>query len=83
MSTFPLIATLLRIFITLPVTTATSEHSFSSLKLLKTYLRASMNEDRLNGLAHLYINSDIPLNTEFVNEVIDEFGKKNRRLRFV
>ena len=39
-----------------------------------------MGEDRLNGLAHMYINRDISLNYE---TVIDEFGKFNRRLLFV
>jgi hypothetical protein len=38
-----------------------------------------MGETRLNGLAHLYINRDIDLNYD---AVIDEFGRKNRRLNF-
>ncbi|KAK4876687.1 hypothetical protein RN001_009193 [Aquatica leii] len=38
----PSIRTLLLIFVTLPVTTATSERSFSTLKRLKTYLRCTM-----------------------------------------
>ncbi|KAF0298378.1 repressor of the inhibitor of the protein kinase [Amphibalanus amphitrite] len=58
---FPVIARLLHIFATLPVTTATSERSFSALKRLKTYLRSTLTEDRLNGLAMLYVHRDIPL----------------------
>lgn len=77
LGTFPILQTLLRIFATIPVTTATGERSFSALKLLKTYLRSTMREERLNGLAHLFINKDIEL---VHNEVIDEFSKKNRRL---
>jgi len=64
-------------FATLPVTTATGERSFSALKLIKTYLRTSMREDRLIALALLYINKDIKLD---YSQVIDQFAKENRRL---
>jgi hypothetical protein len=80
LGTYPSVSVLLRIFATLPVTTATGERSFSSLKYLKNYLRSTMGDERLNGLAHMYINRDISLNYD---RVIDEFGKENRRLSFV
>jgi len=38
-----------------------------------------MSEERLNGLAHLYINRDIRLQYD---AVIDEFSRSNRRLSF-
>ena len=66
--------TLLQIFATLPVTTATGERSFSALKPIKTYLRTSMQENWLNALALLYINNDIKLN---FSQVIDQFAKGN------
>ena len=69
--------TLLKIFATLPVTTATGERSFSALKLIKTYLRTSMQENRLNALALLYINNEIKLD---YSQVFDQFVKGNRRL---
>ena len=69
--------TLLQIFATLPVTTATDERSFSILKLIKTYLGTSMQENRLNALALLYINNDITLD---YSQVTDQFSKGNRRL---
>lgn len=37
----------LRIAITLPVTVASAERSFSKLKLIKTFLRASMGQERI------------------------------------
>ena len=77
--TYPSIQTLLHIFATLPVTTSTTERSFNALKYIKSYLRFTMNENRLNGLAHLYINRDIEL--DFA-DVIDEFSKTNCRLNF-
>jgi hypothetical protein len=79
LGTYPCITTLLRIFATIPVTTATSERSFSALKYIKNYLRSTMLNTRLNGLAHAYIHRDIPLNYD---DIIDEFSKENRRLQF-
>lgn len=45
----------LRLLLTLPVTVASGERSFSSLKLIKTYLRSTMSQDRLSGLALISI----------------------------
>ena len=79
LGTFPSISILLRTFATIPVTTATRERSFSALKYVKSYLRSTMREDRLNGLAQLFINKDLMLNHD---GVIDEFSKENRRLSY-
>ena len=59
---------------TLPVTTATNKRSFSALKYLKTYLRNTTKEVRLNGFAFLYVHRDIGLDFE---QVIAEFSRKN------
>ncbi|XP_050919588.1 uncharacterized protein LOC127137146 [Lathyrus oleraceus] len=48
-----------RILLTIPVTVASAERSFSKLKLLKTYLRSTMSQERLNGLALIAIENDI------------------------
>lgn len=47
---FPNIFTLLKILCTLPVSTATPERTFSSLKRVKTYLRNSMKEVCYNNI---------------------------------
>ena len=47
----------LKIFFTFPVTSATAERSFSSLKRLKTFLRSTMTHCRLNNLFLLYIHT--------------------------
>ncbi|KAL4132018.1 hypothetical protein QTP88_009239 [Uroleucon formosanum] len=41
------------IYLSLPVTVATAEKSFSKLKLLKNYLRNSISQDRLIGISIL------------------------------
>ena len=50
-SLYPNLSILLQVLVTLPVTTATPERSFSTLKRLKTYLRSSMGDERLTSLA--------------------------------
>ncbi|KAL4130683.1 hypothetical protein QTP88_008087 [Uroleucon formosanum] len=54
---FPKVYQYLKIGATLPVTVASVERSFSTLKRLKSYLRNSTGENRLNGLAHLSVTS--------------------------
>lgn len=73
------IPTLLKIFVTIPVTTATTERSFSTLRRLKTYLRSTTGEDRLHGLALLNIHREVSLTVE---EVIDHLALSKRRLDF-
>ena len=73
----PAVSLLLHIFATLPVTTATNERSFSALKHLKTYLRSTMKEQRLNGLAMLFVHKDMTLDRE---AVVNQFAIGNRRL---
>jgi hypothetical protein len=78
---FPAIHTLIHILATLPVSVATAERSFSTLRRLKTWLRTRMVEDRLNGLALMHIHRDISID---IDQVIDRFSKnKNRKLDFI
>ena len=49
---------LLKLYFTFPVTTATAERSFSSLRYIKTYLRSTMTSSRLNNLFLLYIHKE-------------------------
>lgn len=75
---FPNIKIMLQIFATIPVTTATAERSFSTLRRQKNYLRTTMKETRLNGLAILNIHKNIPVD---INKILDTFTrKKNRRM---
>ena len=41
---------LLRLYLTFPITSSTSERSFSALRRLFTYLRSSMSENRLKPM---------------------------------
>ena len=53
---YPNVYILLTILGTLPVSTATSERSFSTMRRLKTYLRFSIGNERMTGLALLSIH---------------------------
>ncbi|CAH0402528.1 unnamed protein product [Chilo suppressalis] len=75
---FPNVKILLQILATLPVSTCSVERSFSSLKLIKSYLRTTMTEERLNGLAAMYIHRDISRSLQPV-EVIEEYSKRHSR----
>ena len=55
---FPNLHGLLRVALTLPITSCESERSFSQLKLIKTSHRSTMTNNRLSGLALMKINLD-------------------------
>ena len=58
---FPNINTILTILLVLPVTAATVERGNSSLGYVKSDLRSTMREDRLNALMLLFVHKGIPL----------------------
>lgn len=80
---YPNIRELLKVLITLPVSVATAERSFSSLKLVKSWLRTRMVEERLNGLCLLYIHRDIPVDVDKVLERFVKGGKRRMQLEVV
>lgn len=67
-----------QILTTLPVTSADVERGFSTMRRMKTYLRSTMTDERFNGLAMMCIHRNIVVDPE---EVILQFGMKNRRMR--
>ena len=77
---YPYVSSLLAIFISLPVSVASAERSFSTLRKLKTWLRAQMGQTRLSSLALLNVHRDIDIS---IDRVIDRFAKSGaRKLEF-
>ena len=58
-SSFPQLQKLLILLLTIPVTVASAERSFSKLKLIKSYLRSKMQQSRLTNLAILSIENKL------------------------
>lgn len=73
---FPNIQRILTILLVIPVTTASVERSNSALSYVKTKLRSTMRNSRLNDLMLLYIHKNIKLD---VTAVIDRFSRKKPR----
>ncbi|XP_057214502.1 zinc finger MYM-type protein 1-like isoform X2 [Triplophysa rosa] len=78
---YPNLWVALRISCTLPVTVASAERSFSKLKLIKTYLRSSMAQERLNALAIISINHEVGSQLSYDDVINDFASKKTRRAR--
>ncbi|CAN7938662.1 unnamed protein product [Ixodes hexagonus] len=73
---YPNVRTLLQILASLPVSVASAERTFSTLRRLKTWLRAKMTEERLTGLALLNIHRDIHVDS---SRVTDRFASARKR----
>ena len=65
---------LTKLLLVMPASNATSERSFSALRRVKTYLRSTMSQARLNNLMTLHVHQDltdqlnlVDIANEFVN----------------
>lgn len=76
---YRLVYLLLRLVLTLPVSTATGERFFSAMKLIKGYLRTTMGDGMLTDLMTVYIEKNI--SKSISNQQILEFyvDMDNRR----
>ena len=74
----PNLTVALRILLTVPVTVASGERSFSRLKLIKTFLRLTMSQDRLVGLAILSIENDVVQTLDFA-DLLSQFASQKAR----
>lgn len=71
---------LIRIILTIPVSTCSCERSFSALRRLKTYLRSTMLAERLNHFAIMNVHRDLTLNLNN-DQLMDEFiGRSQVRM---
>jgi hypothetical protein len=79
---FPTSTTVLRIFISLPVSVALLERTSNLLKQVKNYYRSTMGQYRLNCFATLSINCDLARKLGIFS-VISEVSEKRARKAFV
>ena len=77
-SNFPDVLSACIIFLTMPITVAGAERSFSKLKLIKNYLRNSCGQERLSGIAILNIEKE-RTKTLNIEKIIDNFANAKSR----
>ncbi|XP_022174917.1 zinc finger MYM-type protein 1-like [Myzus persicae] len=82
---FEEIKSVIECVLVIPVSSASAERSFSTMRRIKIYLRTSMTTTRLHNLALISIEREF--SSELLKDptkIIDEFAKmKNRRIQFI
>lgn len=78
---FPNLNIALRIMLTIPLTSAGAERTFSKLKLIKTYLRSTMSQQRLTGLATICIEKELSEQLNYEDIINDFASKKARKIK--
>ena len=76
--TVPNIVIALPLFLTLTVSVATAERSFSKLKLIKSYFRSGMSQDCLSNLSLILIEHETVEKIDF-NQVVSNFASVKAR----
>ena len=77
-ASFPEVCTAMLLFLTIPVTTASAERSFSKFKLVKNYLRSTIAQERLQGLALLSIEQGTACKLN-LSKIIDRYAEMKAR----
>lgn len=83
----PEVTRLMELVATIPATSASTERSFSCLKLVKTYARNTMGQGRLSSLAILNIEKELvkemEIEVSWYDNITNFFATlKNRRVDF-
>ena len=76
---------LVRLILVNPATNAISERSFSAMRRIKTYLRSTMGQSRLNAVMVLHIHKEKTDKTSVVditNQFVDSDGSDHRKTVF-
>ena len=72
---FSQIETLVKLLLTMPCSNAEAERSFSCLRRVKTYLRNSMKQERLNHVAVIQVHQEHTDELD-LTEIVNEFVNK-------
>lgn len=73
------IRTLIEIYLSIPISSATSERSFSALRRIETWLRTTTGQQRLSEMAIIHIEKKAVHNID-IDTVIDRFNSIRKRL---
>jgi len=79
---FPNASIAYRVLLTILVTVASAERSFSKLKLLKSYLRSTMTQQRLNDLATIALESGLLEKIDYEHIIEDFISRNTKRMKY-
>ena len=79
---FPQVERLIRLLLVCPVSSCEAERSFSGLRRLKTWLRNSMTQSRLNAVALCHVHQQILDNVD-MNKLAAEFVSRSQTRKAV
>ena len=77
---FPNLNKIASIGLTIPVSTASVERSFSQMKMIKTQLHNSLSDCSLSHLMRIAIEGPKVLSESDLEEVVDVWQRKSRRV---
>lgn len=66
------------ILLTIPISVATAQRSFSKLQIVKNYLRNRMLQNKLSDLAIISIEKDVVNMIDFT-DIIEEFARSKAK----
>ena len=77
----PVLYEVATILASIPATSCSAEQSFSALRRMKTYLRTTMAQERLNSIAIINIEREYTNKViiSSMDTIVDTFGRRNGR----
>ena len=81
-SSFNEVISVLFLFLSIPITSASAERTFSKLKLIKNYLRTTMSQHRLSSLSILAIEAEAAKNLDTAMIIKKFAADKCRKVSF-
>ena len=82
LESFPDTCIAFKILLTIHIIVASAERSFSKLKLIKSYLRSTILQERLSGLVILSIEKEMLVELECKNLISNFASQKARKINF-
>ena len=70
------------IYLTIPITSATAERTFSALKQVFTYLRSTMTEQRLNNCLLLHVQKKLTDELNLVSVAREFVTRNEERIKY-
>ena len=75
------VMTIMKLIMVMPATNASSERSFSAMRRVKSYLRSTMKQERLNHLMLLHVHKELTDTLNLADVANDFVSSSENRLR--